>query len=317
MLPARAAGPKGKGGARGEGGRNTWSPASPVPSPHPAFLRPAPHLPGTQAPPLQTLLAGNFTDHTATANSPACPRSPAWLCHEAGLRGGGGREDALCEQETFQRPHPTFASKSRALPCSHSVLPAVGWLGELRSAGNMNLPPATNFMENKLSPCRTEQLGLGMWARSRTGLRRGECGCMGGRAGDTISLRAPQRRRNETGSVAAKKGYAQLLSLPPPPSPLPGAPSSNLLDTGSWIIKSRLGRGRREGRAGKSQAGSAAPSLFPRLSELPHPEKEAWLSAAAMAAAARRKAAPGRGTLSPCRQPRLHQGRAGDLAGLP
>lgn len=73
----------------------------------------------------------------------------------------------------------------------------------------------------------------------------------GGRASDTISLQAPQRRRNETGSLAAKKGCTQLLLLPPPPpSPLPGAPSSNLLDTSNWIIKSRLGRGRREGRAG-------------------------------------------------------------------
>lgn len=63
------------------------------------------------------------------------------------------------------------------------------------------------------------------------------------------------------GSFAAKKGWARLLLLPPLPSPLPRAPSSNLLDTSNWIIKRRLSRGRREGRAGKSQAGSAAPSL--------------------------------------------------------
>lgn len=84
--------------------------------------------------------------------------------------------------------------------------------------GPSTLPPAPDCRENNLSPCRAEQLGLGMWARSGPGLRRGERGCMGGVPGTQISLRAPRRRRNQTGALAAKKGCARLLLLSPPPS---------------------------------------------------------------------------------------------------
>lgn len=84
-------------------------------------------------------------------------------------------------RKPFNTPIPSLQAKSKPyLAAARRSLQQAGWLGELWSAGNMNLPPATNFMENKLSPCRTEQLGLGMWARSRPGLRRGERGCMGG-----------------------------------------------------------------------------------------------------------------------------------------
>lgn len=100
-------------------------------------------------------------------------------------------------------------------------------LGELWSAGSTNLPPATNCMENKLSPCRAEQLELGMGGMGQARLRGGgEHSHSMGMPATQSPFELNQQRRNETGSLAAKKGCAQLLLLPPPPAPLPRAPSS-------------------------------------------------------------------------------------------
>lgn len=196
----------------------------------------------------------------------------------------------LCEQKA----EPYLA----AAPCS---LQQAGRLGELRSAGNRNLPPATNFMENKLSPCRTEQLGLGMWARSRPGLRRGERGCMAG--GGVPATQSPFELPSAGGTRqdlslpkrvvrSSSRSPHRRLPFPEPPLLICWTPAIGSLKV-DWA------GGRREGRAGKSRGGSAAPSLFPRLSELPHPEKEAWLWAAAMAAASEEEGSTGQRDAKP------------------
>lgn len=227
-----------------------------------------------------------------------------------------------CERrKPFNTPIPSLQAKAEPyLAAARRSLQQAGRPGELRSAGNVNLAPATNFMENKLSPCRTEQLGLGMWAWSRPGLWRGERGCIGGgvparqspfelpsAGGTKQDLSLPKRVVHSSSCSPHRR-----LPFPEPPLLICWTPAIGSLKV-DWAGEG----GREEPGAGKSQVGSAAPSLFPRLSELPHPEEEAWLWAAAMAAASRRKAAQGRGTLSLCLQPHLHRGRAGDFAGLP
>lgn len=220
-----------KGGeGKGRGGNAALGPLPPK-CPLPTWLFCVQHfisLAHRQSP-LQTLLPGSFTDNIATANSPACPQRPAWLCHEAGVRGGGGggREDALQEQETFQHPHPKAKAKPY-LAAARCSLQQAGRLGELRSAGNMNLPPATNFTENKLSPCRTEQLGLGMWAWSRPGLRRGERGCIaGGGACQRHNLPSSSPAQEERNRISGcQKG---LYTAPPAPPATAVSPSRSPL----------------------------------------------------------------------------------------
>lgn len=150
----------------------------------------------------------------------------------------------------FNAPVPT------AVPCRRCSPQQAG------RAGTRNLPPATTLAENQPSPRRSRRLGLGTWARSG----RGERGRVGGRAGDTISLPAPQRQSDATGLSRCQKGlFRGSPRSPRRHLPFPEPPSPNLLGTGNWANKSSLGR--REGKAGKRRAGSAAPSLFPRLSE--------------------------------------------------
>lgn len=224
----------------------------------------------------------------------------------------GGRTG---HRKPFAAPVPSLQAKAEPyLAAARRSLQQAGRLGELRSAGNMNLPPATNLMENKRSPCRAEQLGLGMWARSRPGLRRGERGRIGGVPAPQSPFELPSAGGMKQDLRLPKRVVHSSSCSPHRRLPFPEPPSSKLLDTSSWIIKSRLGRGRREGRARSWEEPSGLCCSLPLSQALctPCPEKEeeeaAWLWAAAMAAAVRRKAAPGRGAPNPCLQPRSHSG---------
>lgn len=159
-------------------------------------------------------------------------------------------------RKPFNTPIPSLRAKSQALPCSGSVLPAAGWQAGRAAVCREQEPAPSNKLHGKQTLSMQDR-AAGAWHVGTEQARPAAGGARlhGGRAGDTISLRAPQRRRNATGSFAAKKGCAQLLSLPPPPSPLPRAPSSNLLDTTNWIIKSRLGRGKEGGKSREEPSG--------------------------------------------------------------
>lgn len=192
MLPARA--------TRAQSSTRTPTRFRSVPSPpYLALPHPALPSPGTQAlckPSLQ-----------ATSHSHCQQQGPAWLCH-----GAGARQDA--EGDALRKPSntPVPSSQAEAKPylagCS------------LRSAGNVNLPPAPSGTgQHHLSPCRAEQPGLGMRARSRAGLRRGERGGMGGGVPQT---RPPPELPGAGGTKRAlrlPKGDVQRSCCSPSPSP--------------------------------------------------------------------------------------------------
>lgn len=217
MLPARA--------TRAQSSTRTPTRFRSVPSPpYLALPHPALPSPGTQAlckPSLQ-----------ATSHSHCQQQGPAWLCH-----GAGARQDA--EGDALRKPSntPVPSSQAEAKPylagCS------------LRSAGNVNLPPAPSGTgQHHLSPCRAEQPGLGMRARSRAGLRRGERGGMGGACRRHGLPRSSPAQEGPNGRCGCQKGMCSA-----PAAPLPRAPASDLPDTRNWITARRW-RGRREGRAG-------------------------------------------------------------------
>lgn len=137
---------------------------------------------------------------------------------------GRRRKQGGCtgHREPSTAPIPSLQAEAGPyLAAARRSLRQAGWLGELRSAGNMNLPPATNSVENKLSPCRAEQLGLGMWARSRPGLRRGERGRIGGVPAPQSPFELPSAGGMKQDLRLPKRAVHSSLSLPPPPSPLP------------------------------------------------------------------------------------------------
>lgn len=85
----------------------------------------------------------------------------------------GGR--TCCQsRKPFNTPIPSLEAEGEPYLAAARRSRQWAWLA------NGNLPPATSCAENKLSPCRTEQLGLGMWAWSGPGWRRGERGGMAG-----------------------------------------------------------------------------------------------------------------------------------------
>lgn len=177
------------------------------------------------------------------------PRA-GWRCHGGVRGGGGGRVDALGEREPIQHPRPT----SRTL---QPVLPAAGWASRARE------PAPRHHLHGKPTLAMAER-AAGPWhvGTEQAGPRRGERGRIGGRAGDTISLPAPQRQSDATGPSRCQKGlFHGSPHSPRRHLPFPEPPSPHLLDTGNWAIKSSLGR--REGKAGRAKRALLLPPSFP------------------------------------------------------
>lgn len=149
MLPARAAGCKGRGGQRERGERSTRSPASEMSPPHLALLCPAFHLPGTQAVSSANPPSRKLHRQYSHCQQPSLPTETCLAVPRSRSQGRRRRREGGCTARGGNLSTPPSQSKSQALPCSRSVLPATGWPAGRAAVCGEHEPAPSNELHGK------------------------------------------------------------------------------------------------------------------------------------------------------------------------